>query len=227
MGTTVAVVAMLACGSSAAQQGGGSGSVEEDLRVNAVHIDRTPTQSWPGYGMHLGDGLFLTAAHVPADYWTTKPRVAFGGQDYPTTLVKQGSADEVDLTLLSVDPSALPVRMRMRRLPLCDRNPVAGQAVVVVTPEDVAPSRVLPPSSVPADLRARFPTVIGDVATTGNSGSGVLDAKRKCLLGVISRKISVGPAGAKPGAPVQFRDIAKYFVPAGVIRAFIPPGVSY
>jgi hypothetical protein len=33
--------------------------------------------------------------------------------------------------------------------------------------------------------------VISDVATTGNSGSGVFDAGQKCLLGIMSRKITV------------------------------------
>jgi hypothetical protein len=80
----------------------------------------------------------------------------------------------------------------------------------------------------PADLRGRFGTAIADVATTGNSGSGVFDAANLCLLGVISRKISVGGPPARLGAPLAAtRDIAKYFVPAPVIKAFIPPGVTY
>jgi hypothetical protein len=33
--------------------------------------------------------------------------------------------------------------------------------------------------------------VISDVATTGNSGSGVFDAGSKCLLGIVSRKLFV------------------------------------
>jgi hypothetical protein len=70
--------------------------------------------------------------------------------------------------------------------------------------------------------------VIGDVATTGKSGSGVFDAWNKCLLGIMSRKISVGQrsAGLAP-TPVHSIDIAKYFVPASAIKAFIPPNVSF
>ena len=174
--------------------------------------------------MYLGGGLILTAAHVPGNFADTKPRAMIAGEDLPTTLVRQGSLDSVDLTLLSVDATALPIRMRMRRLPLCERTAYAGEAVVVVTPERAADSHVLPPSAVPAGLRDRFATVIGDVATTGNSGSGVIDVRRTCLLGIISRKISVSRSGAR-GA--ETRDIAKYFVPAGEIRAFLPPGVSF
>ncbi len=200
---------------------------DEELRVYAVHVNRTPRQSWPGYGMYLGNGLILTASHVPGPFAANNPRALIAGLDLPTGLVKEGALGNVDLTLLSVDANALPVRMRMRRLPLCDKPPFAGESVVVVTPERVAPSHVLPPSAVPPTLRARFDTVIGDVATTGNSGSGVLDAERSCLLGVISRKISVGVPGARPGAPVRTKDIAKYFVPVKDIRAFIPAGVAF
>jgi len=117
--------------------------------------------------------------------------------------------------------------MRMRRLPLCDKGPFPGEGVVVVTPESAARSRVLPPSAIPREWRDRFDTLIGDVATTGNSGSGVLDARKSCLLGVISRKITVGGVAGRPGAPVRAKDIAKYFVPLTDIRSFIPAGVSF
>jgi hypothetical protein len=53
--------------------------------------------------------------------------------------------------------------------------------------------------------------LIADVATTGNSGSGVFDPQRKCLHGIMSRKIML--AG---------KDVAKYFVPAVEIRNFMP-----
>jgi hypothetical protein len=64
-------------------------------------------------------------------------------------------------------------------------------------------------------MRPKFTTLIADVATTGNSGSGVFDPSHKCLLGVMSRKIvSQTTEGDK--------DIAKYFVPATAIRDFLP-----
>jgi len=216
-----------AAGRSVAQQASATTPPDDDLRVYAVHISRTPPQSWPGYGMYLGNGLIITAAHVPGTFALTKPRAIIGGAAQPTDLVRQGSLDSVDLTLLSVDKNALPVRMRMRRLPLCESAPFAGESVVVVTPERVAASHVLPPAMIPQDLRGRFDTVIGDVATTGNSGSGVLDARKTCLLGIISRKITVGRPGARVGAPARSKDIAKYFVPVRDIRAFIPADVSF
>jgi hypothetical protein len=203
-------------------------SVEADLKSFAVHVNRTPQQSWPGYGIYLGNGLILTASHVPGPFAAFKPHVVIAGQDLPAGLVREGNLEGVDLTLLSVDPTGLPVRLRMRRMPLCERAPYAGEAVVVAIPEGTARSRVLPPQAIPAELRDRFGTAIADVATTGNSGSGVFDAANLCLLGIISRKISVGRPSARFGVPVTAtRDIAKYFVPAPVIKAFIPPGVTF
>ncbi len=204
-----------------------SASDDADLVVYAVHINRTPPQHWPGYGIYLGNGLVITAAHVPGDVEETKPHVIIGGEDLPAALVKQGAFDEVDLTLLSVNSAKLPVRLRMRRMPLCVRAPYPGEPVVTAIPEGIARSRVLTPAAIPRDLRGRFNTVIADVATTGNSGSGVFDARRECLLGIMSRKISVGQRSAGLGTPVHTVDIAKYFVPANEIRAFIPPDFTY
>ena len=193
----------------------------------AVHINRTPRQSWPGYGIYLGNGLILTAAHVAGDVAETKPRVVIAGQDLPATLVKQGSLDSVDLTLLSIDGTKLPVDLQMRRTPLCKHPPFAGERVVVAIPEGTAPSTILPRQSIPADIRGRFDTAIADVATTGNSGSGVFDAGDLCLMGIMSRKLSVVSRSLIIGAPARTTDIGKYFVPAAQIKAFIPQTVSF
>lgn len=202
-------------------------SDQADLKPFAVHINRTPRQPWPGYGVYLGNGLILTAAHVAGNVAQTKPHVVIAGQDLPAQLVKQGSLESVDLTLLSVDGTKLPVDLRMRRMPLCERAPYAGERVVVAIPEGTAPSRILPRQAIPADLRGRFGTAIADVATTGNSGSGVFDAANLCLLGIMSRKISIIQQPLKMGAPARRIDIAKYFVPAATIKAFIPQNVSF
>jgi hypothetical protein len=202
-------------------------SVDAALTPLTVHINRTPKQSWPGYGIYLGNGLILTAAHVAGAFAQTKPHVIIAGQDLPAELVKEGSLETVDLTLLSIDKTKLPVGLQMRRTPLCGHPPYAGERVVVAIPERTASSRVLPPQAIPADLRERFGTAIADVATTGNSGSGVFDAGDLCLLGIISRKISIAQQPLKIGAPARTIDIAKYFVPAAQIKAFIPQDVSF
>ena len=197
------------------------------LTALTVHINRTPKQSWPGYGIYLGNGLVLTAAHVAGDVAETKPHVVIAGQDLPATLVKQGSLDSIDLTLLSIDGAKLPVGLQMRRTPLCKHPPFGGERVVVAIPEGTAPSRVLSRQAIPPDVRGRFDTAIADVATTGNSGSGVFDATDLCLLGIMSRKISVNLRPFTVGAPARTVDIAKYFVPAAQIKAFIPQNVSF
>jgi S1-C subfamily serine protease len=197
------------------------------LTAFAVHINRTPKQSWPGYGVYLGNGLILTAAHVAGDVAQTKPHVVIAGQDLPATLVKQGSLEGVDLTLLSIDGTKLPMFLQMRRTPLCEHPSFAGERVVVAIPEGTAPSKIVPRQVIPPDLRGRFDTAIADVATTGNSGSGVFDAAQLCLLGIMSRKISVSLMSVKLGVPARTIDIAKYFVPATQIKAFIPDDVSF
>jgi Trypsin-like peptidase domain len=193
---------------------------DDSLRLYAVNIVQDPPQPWTGYGIYLGKGLVLTAAHVVGSAAHTKPRVHIAGMELPATAIKEGNFERVDLTLLSVDEQKLPVYLRMRRMPLCDDKPWPGEPVIVAIPEGTARSHIMLPSLLPAIVQKRFSTVISDVATTGNSGSGVFDAGQKCLLGIMSRKITVRPNTAD--AESKEKDIAKYFVPASTIRAFIP-----
>jgi hypothetical protein len=193
---------------------------DDSLLVYAVNIHRTPMQTWgPGYGIYLGKGLFITAAHVAGHTWLTRPKIAIAGTEYPTAVVKAGDFETIDLTLLSVDERRLPSRLVLRRNPLCAQPPWPGEPVITVVPEGTARSRILSPQRLPISAR-KFNTVIGDVALTGNSGSGVFDAEKKCLLGIMSRKISEYRA-SKSGKS-ELYDVAKYFVPASVIAQFIP-----
>ncbi|MBR0697792.1 serine protease [Bradyrhizobium lablabi] len=188
-------------------------------------MHRTPQQSWPGYGIYLGRGFFLTAAHVVGRAWLSWPKVVIAGQEYPTQVVKEGSFEGTDLTLLAVEQNLLPIRLRLRRSSLCDTPPLPGQRVVTVVPEGIAQSRILSADRLPEGTR-KFRTVIADVAYTGNSGSGVFDAERRCLLGIMSRKISrskVDPLSRR----TETQDIAKYFVPAAEIAAFLPPNSPF
>src|SRR5437899_1057730 len=194
---------------------------DDSLRIYAVDSWHDPPQSWgPGRGVYLGKGLVLTAAHVVGSAAHTKPRVHIAGMELPATAIREGNVERVDLTLLSVDEQKLPVYVRMRRMSLCDNKPWPGEPVIVAIPEGTARSHIMLPSLLPAQFQKRFSTVIRDVATTGNSGSGVFDAGQKCLLGIVSRKITVRPNTAD--AESEQKDIAKYFVPASTIRAFIP-----
>jgi len=197
--------------------------LDDALLIYAVNIHQTPMQSWgPGYGIYLGNGLFVTAAHVAGRAWLTKPKVAIGEREFPTSMVREGSFEGTDLTLLAVEPTLLPPRLGLRLNPLCRAAPRPGQDAVTVVPEATARTHVLSPQVLPAGAR-RFDSVIGDVARTGNSGSGVFDPHRRCLLGIVSRKIS--QSVPRPGGQPENRDIAKYFVPAATINEFIPPGL--
>jgi hypothetical protein len=199
---------------------------DDSLRIYAVNIHRTPMQTWgPGYGIYLGKGLFLTAAHVAGRTWFTRPKVAIAGQEYPTEVVKEGSFEGTDLTLLSVDEGLLPLRLRLRRNPICRDPPWPGEEVLTVVPEGIARSRIISPQKIPPSVR-QFSTAIADVATTANSGSGVFDARRRCLLGIMSRKISQTRTQISSGK-TETHDIAKYFVPASTIRGFIPAGTTF
>ena len=219
----LALLLPLLCGTSAIAD-----DADRSFLIYAVNIHQTPMQSWgPGYGIYLGKGLFITAAHVAGHTWWTRPKVAINGKEFPTTVVKEGSLAGTDLTLLSVNEDLLPVPLRLRRTPLCEGSPVPGTVVVTVVPEGTARSHIIDPNRIPFGAR-RFNTAIVDVATTGASGSGVFDVERKCLMGIVSRKISQTIILSKgPGPRKQTRDIAKYFVPSTEIRDFIPPGVTF
>jgi S1-C subfamily serine protease len=191
-------------------------STDDSLRIYAVDILQDPPQPWTGHGVYLGRGLVITAYHVVG----SNPGVRIAGIDLSAKAIKEGSTERVDLTLLSIDEKKLPIYLQMRRMPLCDKPSWPGEPVIVAIPETTARSRIISPQLLPLNVRTRFPTLIRDVATTGNSGSGVFDAGTKCLLGIMSRKISVRPSTSD--AEREEKDIAKYFVPASTIRAFIP-----
>src|SRR6266516_4261202 len=192
---------------------------DDSLRIYAVNVIQDPPQSWTGYGIYLGKGLVITAAHVVGSAARTKPSVRIASMDLPAHAIREGSFERVDLTLLSIDEHKLPIYLQMRRMPLCEKAPWPGERVIVAVPEGTARSHVMSPQLLPFSMRRRLPTVISDVATTGNSGSGVFDAGNKCLLGIMSRKIYVPANSADPES--KEKDVAKYFVPASTIRVFI------
>src|SRR5262249_14289842 len=132
-----------------------------------------------------------------------------------TEVVKQGSADDVDLSLLLVDEEKLLTRIRLPQMQLCEAPPWPGDPVIVVDARHATESQIVSPRVLPSTWRTKFSTLIRDVATTGNSGSGVFDPNRKCLLGIISGKLTSHTTEGD-------KEIAKYFVPAVTIRDFMP-----
>lgn len=187
----------------------------------AVTIQRMPAATWAGYGIYLGDGLVLTAAHVAGQGILNHPRALVAGQPVAVEIVKEGSYPDHDLAVLRL-PSPVPSSLEGRRTTICTDPPRPGQAVTVVTPEKVTTSSVIAPEILPPNLRAAYAASIKDVYTTGNSGSGVFDPRSGCLLGIMSSKIEGHYKVIVNGAPAdRVVGIAKHFVPAPDIAAFL------
>ena len=202
-------VAALIAGLARSQDAGDS------LRPYAVSIGG-------GHGVYLGKGLVITAAHVAG----FPPQVEIAGAKVPTKAVKRGNLNDVDLTLLSIDEQ-LPAKLGLGHMQLCQKPPGTGEPVFVVVPEGATQTYVMSRALLPPDLPAKFQTAIRDFGP-GNSGTGVFDAKEKCLLGIISRKISATQIKQVNGQTVSEPiDIAKYFVPASEIANFIPPDIRF
>ena len=206
-------------------------SPDDDLKVYAVNVVKTPPfeKQFTGYGIYLGHGTVITAAHV-VGHWPaiTNPRVLVAGLDLPAKVIKEGSFEQTDLALLSVDKERLPVSLRLRRNPLCKEPPKAGENVIVVLSYGTVRSRIMFPQLLPPKYRTSFNTFIHDVWIAGGSGSGVFHAERKCLLGILSSKIWNYNYRMENGRIVRdlarnTNDIARHFVPASEITEFIPP----
>ena len=207
-------------------------SFDDSLRVYAVNIvhSRPFEEPFIGYGIYLGQGAVITAAHVVGRWpsFISNPRVLIAGQELPAKIIKQGSADTIDIALLTVDEARLPVSLRLRRNPLCKEPPKAGENVIVVLSYGTARSRIITPQLLPPKYRTNFNTFINDVTIAGGSGSGVFDAQRKCLLGILSSRIWTNHYLMENGRIVRDLarstiNIARHFVSASEITEFIPP----
>ncbi len=196
---------------------------DDALRVYAVNVvKKAPLKDeFVGYGVYLGDGKVLTAAHVIGNWPTlTHPHVRIDGLDLPTEIIKQGSLDDSDLAILSIDETQLPISLKLRRNPLCKVNPPPRTEVVTVYPEKIVRSRVLSPFSIAPQYRVRFSSLIEEPQ---GSGAGVFDVGRRCLLGIVSRQIQKFSYRRQNGrwlaSPAGY---AGYYVPASAIAKFSP-----
>lgn len=199
---------------------------DDGLKIYAVHIVKSSPFEKPftGDGIYLGQGIVITAAHVVGRWpFFTRPHVLIGGRDLPAKVVKAGSFERIDLALLSVDESKLPVSLLLRRNPICTGGLRVGTQVINVTPENTTRSQVISPLSVLPRLRARFSTLI---VSPEVSGSGLFEAESKCLLGIMSAKVQKynyqKSSGRNLGDAVGY---AGYFVPAPIIAKFIPSDI--
>jgi hypothetical protein len=78
------------------------------------------------------------------------------------------------------------------------------------------------PIFIAPSLRWRFDTLIRDLV--GASGSGVFDAEKRCLMGIISRRVQKFKYRQQYGSIIaEPASAAGYFVSASKIADFIPP----
>jgi hypothetical protein len=172
-------------------------------------------------GIFLGKIWILTAAHVAQRHTPGDTlHIEVAGRLIDARLVKAGSFDKTDVSLLEVSPDDVPQPMRSLPLLAPCRHPVLpGTRILVVEPGNISYSSVIAADILPPDVPRRFDSLIRDVDTTGNSGSALFDLDRGCLAGIMSARIDLlGPDG--PGGRVK-QPVAKYFVPAAKISIFL------
>jgi hypothetical protein len=201
-------------------------SSDDDLRVYAVGVSRADPFIWPfsGYGVYLGGSLIITAAHV-VGHWPlfTNTTIIMAGREVPATVIKKGAFPQLDLAQLSVEPASLPVSLRLRRSSLCEGQPDIGTNVVVVYPDQTARSQIISPRAIAPQNRSHFGTLISEPRV---SGSGVFDANKKCLVGIMSAAVTRNSLMGAAVTPYSFQiatdDRVGYFVPASTIVNFLP-----
>jgi hypothetical protein len=203
-------------------------TTDDDLKIYAVNVVKTAPfeKQFTGYGIYLGQGLVITAAHV-IGHWPliTHPRVLVAGLDLPAKIIKEGSSEQIDLALLSVEADRLPVSLLLRRNPLCVTAPKVGAEVVDVIPEQTARARIISPLSVAVSMRGKVNTLIN---TPENSGSGIFDVERKCLVGIMSAKVEKYRYLLEGGRLIQMADgYAGIFVSAAKIADFMPAELHF
>ena len=200
-------------------------TADDSIRIYAVNVVKTTPFEKPftGYGIYLGKGAVITAAHVIGRWGFLKdPHVLIAGQYLPAKIVKEGSLEQIDVTFLSVDEMRLPASLQLRRNPLCKQPPQIGENVIVIDPDRTAYTQILSPLFIAPQFRWRFNTLIRDLV--GASGSGVFNAERRCLMGILSRRVPKYEYPQQCGSIIAGSvSSAGYFVSASEIADFIPP----
>jgi hypothetical protein len=209
----------------------GAQNLEDDLKVYAVGVINVAPFKMPfsGYGVYLGQNAIITAAHV-VGHWPlfTNPMVMIAGEEIPAKVIKKGTFPQLDLALLTVSDTALPVNLRMRRMPLCKEPAKIGTDAIVVYSDRIVHSQIISAQIIPAHYRRQFGSLIGEPE---GSGSGVYDASKRCLVGIMSAAVTTQSNVMNPPKPrYDFgRENARvgYFVPASTIAEFLPDHLRF
>ena len=183
---------------------------------------RAPGCPLRGNAVNLGEGRFLTSAHLVDGIVPTLRRCA--GTPIPTTIHYAGRVLPVRLMRVGeghVEPGVGPLYRRGEDLALlqaatvppgpaarpCAEGPAPGQAVLVLSARrrQAARAGAMVPERRAAD------GAYADLAlplAEGESGAGVFDAASHCLVGLVSHRPDAEPERAR-------------MVPAGTIRSFL------
>jgi hypothetical protein len=217
----IASCCLLALASFHAPSVGYAQNPEKSLTAYAATITKTVPfrEPFAGYAIYLGGGEVISAAHVVGRWpFRTRPTVHIAGLDLPMEVLKMGSSAGVDITLLKIDETKLPVSLRMRVNPLCTTAPAVGEEVFGVVPDRVVRTQIASPQTIPKNYRERYGTLVSSVVTP--SGSGIFRGKTKCLLGIMSK--AVPRFKYWPEGQLQVPDgVAGYFVPSTQIIQFL------
>jgi hypothetical protein len=194
-------------------------SPEQSLKVYAATIRKTVPFRNPfaGFAIYLGRGEVISAAHVIGRWpFLTRPTVHMAGLALPAEVIKMGSSNGIDIALLKVDETKLPVSLRLN--PLCTTAPAVSEEVFGVVPDKIVRTHIASPETIPKNYRARYGTIVPSVVTP--SGSGIFRGKTKCLLGIMSK--AVARFKYWPEGQLQVPDgSAGYFVPSTQILEFL------
>jgi hypothetical protein len=186
-----------------------------------LRAGRLPACPLDGQAVHLGEGRFLTAAHLVDDSLPrlrrcagtpAQPTIRYAGRTMPVRAIRVGEGRAEagigvtyrggqDLALLQA--STVPPGPAARP---CASGPAQGQPVrVLSTPRDVLHAGPIIPETRATDgAYADLPLLLSQ----GESGSGVVDAETHCLLGIVSHRPEATPGHSR-------------IVPAAAIRAFL------
>ncbi len=183
---------------------------------------RAPGCPLRGQAVYLGEGRFLTAAHLVDDIVPGMRHCS--GAPIPTTIRYAGRVLHVRPVRLGqgyVEPGVGPLYRQGQDLALlqastappgpaarpCGGGPKQGQPVLVLATGRREAVRAGPivPESRPADgAYADLPLPMAE----GESGAGVFDSETHCLLGIVSHRPDSMPGHVR-------------IVPADAIRAFL------
>ena len=184
-----------------------------------VHHEANTTLVCRGEGsaVFLGQGRFLTAAHVVdqnplrndcAPFGTVDPVIEFGGTILNARIVAVAPwSDEGmltyrggwDLALIEVDERMIPVALRSAApLAICARDLPEGMQARVATEYGVDAATIRARTH-PDFARLDF------AARGGDSGGGVFDIEHRCLAGLISN-------GGRDGANYVANEVIRRFL---------------